>query len=163
MAVGDGSSCCARDWAKSIRAGNPFWAAQRFKVAGWDDLQAAFENASGEKLGVFFAPWLNQQALPDIAIARAESAPHGKQHLLTITFSKQDAKLPLRLPLEIRGAGKAQTHWVDLAANSNSATLKLAFQPQSLRLTRKCASGACWKPANCRRFCASGWLPVRHS
>jgi hypothetical protein len=111
-----------------------FWATQRFKVAGWDDLQAAFENASGEKLGAFFAPWLDQQALPDIAIARAESAPYGKQHLLTITFSKQDAKLPLRLPLEIRGAGKAQTHWVDLAANSNSATLKIAFQPQSLCL-----------------------------
>ena len=32
------------------------------------DLQTAFESASGEKLGSFFAPWLDQQALPEITI-----------------------------------------------------------------------------------------------
>ncbi|MDD2741190.1 MAG: M1 family aminopeptidase [Rhodocyclaceae bacterium] len=111
-----------------------FWTAQRFKVASWDDLQAAFESASGEKLGSLFAPWLDQQALPAVSIAHAESSRSGKQHLLNLTFNKQDANLPLRLPLEIKGAGKRQTHWVDLAASSNSATLKLAFKPQSLRL-----------------------------
>jgi len=111
-----------------------FWAAQRFKVASWDDLQAAFENASGEKLGAFFAPWLAQQALPDFAIARAESTPHGKQHLLTIAFKKQDASLPMRLPLEISAAGRRETHWVELDTARDTTTLKLAFKPQSLRL-----------------------------
>ena len=111
-----------------------FWAAQRFKVASWDDLQAAFESASGEKLGSFFAPWLDQQALPAVTITRAESSRSGKQHQLNITFNKQDAKLPLRLPLEIKGAGKLETHWVELGAERNSATIKIAFAPQSLRL-----------------------------
>ncbi len=111
-----------------------FWATQRFKVAGWDDLQAAFETASGQKLGAFFAPWLDQQALPDIAIARAESAPRGKQHLLTITFKKKDAILPMRLPLEVSAAGRHETHWVELDAARDSATMKLAFKPQALRL-----------------------------
>jgi hypothetical protein len=40
----------------------------------------------------------------------------------------------LRLPLEIRGAGTPETHWVDLGAERNSATIKLTFKPQSLRL-----------------------------
>ena len=111
-----------------------FWAAHRFKVASWDDLQAAFESASGEKLGSFFAPWLDQRALPEVTITRAESSRSGKQHQLNITFSKQDAKLPLRLPLEVRGAGTPETHWVDLGAERNSAIIKLAFAPQSLRL-----------------------------
>jgi hypothetical protein len=97
-------------------------------------LQTAFESASGEKLGAFFAPWLDQQALPDVAITHAESSRSGKQYQLNITFGKQDANLPLRLPLEIRGAGKHETHWIDLAAARNTATLKLAFKPQTLRL-----------------------------
>ncbi len=111
-----------------------FWSAQRFKVASWDDLQAAFEKASGEKLGAFFAPWLDQQALPDVAIVRAESAPRGKQNLLTIAFKKQDASLPMRLPIQISAAGRRETQWVELDAARDTATLKLAFKPQTLRL-----------------------------
>jgi aminopeptidase N len=111
-----------------------FWAAQRFKVAGWEDLQAAFEKASGEKLGSFFNAWLDQEALPDLAIARADSIPSGKQHQLNLRFTKQAAQLPLRLPLEVSGGGKRETHWVDLPAESTTASIKLGFQPQTVRL-----------------------------
>ena len=89
-----------------------FWAAQRFRIAGWDELQAAFESASGEKLGAFFAAWLDQPALPDVAIAHAESTavrtPGSPPYQLTIRFRKQDARLPLRLPIEISGAGQRE-------------------------------------------------------
>jgi hypothetical protein len=115
-----------------------FWASQRFKTASWGDLQAAFERASGEKLGGFFSPWLDQQALPAIAIAHADTAPSrtpgSKQHRLNIQFSKQDANLPLRLPVEVTSGGQRETHWVQLDAARNSATLELANQPQTLRL-----------------------------
>ena len=115
-----------------------FWAAQRFRIAGWNDLQAAFESASGEKLGTFFAAWLDQQALPDVAITHAEStqirSPNGQPYQLNISFRKQDARLPLRLPIEISGAGQRETRWVDLGAEHNTASLKLAFAPQALRL-----------------------------
>jgi len=115
-----------------------FWAAQRFRIAGWNDLQAAFEGASGEKLGAFFAAWLDQQALPDVAITHAEStqirSPSSQPYQLNISFSKQDARLPLRLPLEISGTGQRETRWVDLGAKRTTASLKLAFAPQTLRL-----------------------------
>ena len=111
-----------------------FWAAQRFKVAGWDDLQAAFESVPGEKLGAFFASWLDLQALPDVSITRAESKPSGTQHQLDISFNKRDARLPLRLPLEIIAAGQRQTHWVDLDAERTTASIKLDFAPQNARL-----------------------------
>ena len=115
-----------------------FWAAQRFRIAGWDDLQAAFESASGEKLGAFFAAWLDQPALPDVAIAHAESTavrtPGSPPYQLTIRFRKQDARLPLRLPIEISGAGQRETRWVELDAERNTATIPLAFAPQTLRL-----------------------------
>ena len=111
-----------------------FWVAQRFKVASWDDLKTAFESASGEKLGSFFAPWLDQQALPDVAIASAESIPSGTLHQLKIHFNKKDARLPLRLPLEISAAGQREIRWVDLGAQQDAATFMLAFAPQTVRL-----------------------------
>jgi hypothetical protein len=130
-----------------------FWAAQRFKVAAWEDLQRAFENASGEKLGPFFAAWLDQPALPDIAIAEAtvqpvstadrasDRAPDrtpisalGERYLLTIDFRKQAARLPLRLPIEISGGGEREIRWVELGADRHAATIALAFLPQTLRL-----------------------------
>jgi hypothetical protein len=111
-----------------------FWVAQRFKVASWDDLKTAFESASGEKLGSFFAPWLDQQALPDVAIASAESIPSGTLHQLKINFNKKDARLPLRLPLEISAAGQREIRWVDLGAQQDAATFMLAFAPQTVRL-----------------------------
>ena len=115
-----------------------FWAAQGFRIASWDELQAAFESASGEKLGAFFAAWLDQPALPDVAIAHAESTavrtPGSPPYQLTIRFRKQDARLPLRLPVEISGAGQRETRWVELDAERNTATIPLAFAPQTLRL-----------------------------
>ena len=111
-----------------------FWAAQRFRIAGWDDLQAAFESAAGEKLGAFFSAWLDQRGLPAVAIAHAASTPDGKHYRLDLSFSKQDARLPLRLPLEITGANRTETRWVDLGAERDSASLQLDFAPQTLRL-----------------------------
>jgi aminopeptidase N len=126
---------------EGIRA---FWATQRFKTASWDDLQAAFERASGEKLGSFFAPWLDQHALPAVAITHAYATAHAdevpgrtpgnKPYQLNIQFSKQDSKLPLRLPVEVTAGGQRETHWVSLDAARNAATLDLAVKPQTLRL-----------------------------
>ncbi len=97
-------------------------------------MKTAFESASGEKLGSFFAPWLDQQALPDVAIASAESIPSGTLHQLKINFNKKDARLPLRLPLEISAAGQREIRWVDLGAQQDAATFMLAFAPQTVRL-----------------------------
>lgn len=37
-----------------------FWRDNRFKVAGWADIQIAFEAESGRGLGVFFDTWIDQ-------------------------------------------------------------------------------------------------------
>ncbi|MBU3696996.1 M1 family metallopeptidase [Dechloromonas sp.] len=111
-----------------------FWATQRFRVANWDDLQAAFEQASGQRLGEFFSTWLDETTLPDIRIASAELTKAGKQQRLSLTFQKRNASLPLRLPIEVRAPGRQENLWVTLAPNSDRATLALPFAPQSLRL-----------------------------
>lgn len=112
-----------------------FWNAQRFRVASWEDLQASFEFASGERLGVFFAAWLDQRTLPAVAVTHAEAmSPAGGQHQLHLRFDKKEARVPLRLPVEISGAGRRETHWVELGAEQHRAMIPLAFVPRTLRL-----------------------------
>ena len=111
-----------------------FWTAQRFRVASWDDLQAAFEQSSGQRLGEFFSAWLDQTTLPDVSIASAELTKAGRQQRLSITFQKRNAGIPLRLPIELRSPGRQQVQWLTLAPNSDRAILTLPFVPQSLRL-----------------------------
>jgi hypothetical protein len=111
-----------------------FWTAQRFRIAGWEDLQRAFESASGEKLDSFFAAWLELKTLPEVAVANTESRPRGKGHQLNIRFARTPTDLPLRLPIEIGAGTQRETHWINLGSGQNSAALTLSFAPQTLRL-----------------------------
>ena len=44
-----------------------------FKVSGWGDLRAAFEEASGEKLEDFFRQWTERSGAPSLSLADVEA------------------------------------------------------------------------------------------
>jgi hypothetical protein len=111
-----------------------FWGAQQFKVASWRDLQAAFERASGQQLGAFFASWLDQRGMPNVGIDGAASAPVAGKHRLTLQFAGGKARPQLYLPLEISGDGRREMRWLTLPANATQAVLMLDFAPQRLRV-----------------------------
>lgn len=111
-----------------------FWARQRFRTAGWGELQAAFEGASGQALGPFFEAWLNQRALPAVRIESAITRADGSQHQLTLNLAQDAPAHPLRLPVEVLAPGRREIHWVSLAGPRASATLRLGFAPQGVRL-----------------------------
>ena len=118
-------------FAQGIRE---FWGAQQFKVASWQDLQVAFEHASGQQLDAFFASWLDQRGLPEVAIVGATSRPVEGRHRLTLRFAGDKVRPELNLPLEISGDGRRETRWLMLPANATQAVLSLDFAPQRLRL-----------------------------
>jgi hypothetical protein len=112
-----------------------FWAGQRFRTASWDELRAAFEGASGQRLGPFFEAWLNQRALPAVRLENASLRPDGdKHHQLTVNVAQDTPTHPLRLPLEVIGPGRREIHWVSLDGPRASTTLRLGFAPQGVRL-----------------------------
>src|SRR4030095_15345933 len=49
-----------------------FWDEKRFKTASWNDLRAAFEQASGRKLGAFFEQWLTRPGAPAVRVLSAQ-------------------------------------------------------------------------------------------
>lgn len=120
---------------KAFRQGlRAFWSAQRFRLAAWEDLQAAFERASGQSLAPFFAAWLDHRGAPSVAIESAESRPLGDRHRLGVTVAQGAPPLPLRLPIEITAPGRREVRWIDVATARATADIALDFQPQALRL-----------------------------
>ncbi|MCW5620720.1 MAG: hypothetical protein KIS79_06410, partial [Burkholderiales bacterium] len=83
-----------------------FWQAHRFSQAGWDDLRAAFENASGHALSGFFRQWLERNGAPRVRIERARQA--GKT--LHVTLVQEAPVYALAVPVRLEsaaGAGQA--------------------------------------------------------
>lgn len=107
-----------------------FWARWRFRSASWGELQAAFEEASGQRLGPFFAAWLNQRTLPAVRIDAARAS--GRQ--LTLDLAQDGPPHPLRLPVEITAPGRREVRWVSLDGPRARVGIELDFSPDSVRL-----------------------------
>lgn len=107
-----------------------FWTRWRFRTAGWGELQAAFEEASGQRLGPFFEAWLKQRGLPAVRIDAAQAS--GRQ--LTLDLAQDGPPHPLRLPMEISAPGRRETRWVSLDGPRARVSLALDFTPDSVRL-----------------------------
>ncbi|PKO90081.1 MAG: peptidase M1 [Betaproteobacteria bacterium HGW-Betaproteobacteria-12] len=111
-----------------------FWTRQQFRVAGWADLQTAFEAAAGQPLGPFFATWLDQPSLPAIRLEDAELRTPGGRYRLQLTLSQDGPPLTLRLPLEVAAGERRATHWLEIAGKRTQATLELDFPAETVRL-----------------------------
>jgi len=78
-------------FAAGLRA---FWREQRFRIAGWPELQRAFEQASGRKLERFFAQWLDRRGVPQVRIDAASSG--------SVTLVQDTPAYELQVPIVLR-------------------------------------------------------------
>jgi aminopeptidase N len=78
-----------------------FWRKHRHRRAGWRDLRAAFEGASGRDLGRFFAQWVDAGGLAQPRIA---SAIYGRDGVV-LTLQQSPPAYDLDLPLHVRSGG----------------------------------------------------------
>lgn len=105
-----------------------FWQQWRFRSAGWKDLQHAFEQASGEDLGVFFEQWLRWPSAPQL---RLESA--GKQGSdLQVRLGQDRPAYQLDVPLRIITAQGAKD--VTVRVDQPTQTLTLPGQGDATRV-----------------------------
>lgn len=111
-----------------------FWTSRRFTVAAWEDLQAAFEKVSGEKLGDFFSTWVDRRDLPDVHIEQAETRASGKQHHLSLNLHRAGTAAALRLPVELSAPDRREVRWIDVRATRSTIRLDLDFAVQTVRL-----------------------------
>lgn len=106
-----------------------FWQQQRFKVASWDDLRAAFEQASGRDLRGFFAQWLER---PGAAALRIVSAR--RDGALKLQIAQSEPAYALHIPVEIRFDDRAETRWLGIKAKNEALSVDVAPHARSVRL-----------------------------
>ncbi len=111
-----------------------FWKEQQFKVAGWAELQHAFETTSGKKLDTFFTQWLTQSGASQPFIKNAQWSADQGPYRVSITLAQQVPAYRLRVPLVITTAEGKEEHIVELTQEQQDYILKSAAQPVSLAL-----------------------------
>jgi hypothetical protein len=87
-----------------------FWRDFQFRRAGWDDLRAAFEAASGSDLRPFFAQWIARAGAPVLALESAERQKEG----VALTLRQDGTPYALRLPVRLATASGSETRTIAL-------------------------------------------------
>ena len=111
-----------------------FWEQHKFKVASWNDLRAAFEQAAGRPLKTFFEQWVDRAGGPAPAIAQAQAQTVGGKTRLVLTVTQTAPAYSLRVPIEIVTGNRSETRWVDLDRERQVVTLELGAMPDGVRL-----------------------------
>jgi len=108
-----------------------FWERNRFRLASWNDLQLAFEQASKRSLAVYFEQWLNRAGGPSVRIVEARAS--GKSRL-AISLEQSAPPYALRLPVEIASAEGTETRWIAIERTKQKIELDVTATPESVRL-----------------------------
>lgn len=108
------------------------WAAQRFRVAAWPDLQAAFETAAGRDLSAFFDQWLSLAVLPRLELGQVEHRQNGQANELVMTIRQSAPPSRLRVPLAVETTAGIDRHWVELNSVEQIIVLPLPATPRSV-------------------------------
>ncbi|HYD59860.1 MAG TPA: M1 family aminopeptidase [Noviherbaspirillum sp.] len=118
-------------FAKGIRL---FWDKNRFKHAGWSELRAAFEQASGKRLGEFFEQWLKRAGGPSISIPDARMVTEAGKPRLQLTVEQAAPAYKLRLPVELVFSERSELRWIDAASPRDVVSIDMPSAPAGVRL-----------------------------
>lgn len=119
-------------FARGIRL---FWERERFRIAGWDALRAAFEESAGRSLQGFFQQWLELPGGPAPRIERARVAEQaGQETRLLVSLAQPAPVHALRLPLQLMAGERSETRVVEFAEGRAQAELTVGFVPEGVAL-----------------------------
>ena len=117
------------------RAIKLFWEQNRFRIAGWKELQLAFEQASGRVLADFFRQWLDVPGGPKVALEQAYFVAQGNGGgVLHVELSQSGPTHTLHLPLQMEDGSGSQTRWLNVSKARETIRLTLERAPQTLSL-----------------------------
>lgn len=118
-------------FSKGIR---DFWTKHRFAIAGWSDLQATFEMASGRHLDWFFDQWLDRTGAPEIALAGAETEGEAGNYLTTVSLEQSGDVYKLLVPIEIETTSGTHREAVRFEEAEETFALRTGDKPVMVRI-----------------------------
>ena len=110
-----------------------FWTTQRGRVAGWKQLEAAFERASGRELGWFFEQWVDASGAPEVTLVAPRVVSDGTRHRLE--FKVVQSGPVYRLKLRARLVTDDGTQWLPVKLEDRVTQLSFDLEAPARRLT----------------------------
>ncbi|MCP3666096.1 MAG: M1 family metallopeptidase [Gammaproteobacteria bacterium] len=115
-----------------------FYQDNRYRSAGFRELQSAFEQSSGESLKAFFRQWTRRIGAPSLALTNIKVTHRESDVLLTATLRQTQKERPfsLRVPLYIHTEGSTtpQRCQIELNQSTREISLPLASRPLSIQV-----------------------------
>lgn len=99
------------------------------KVAGWAEIQAAFEAETQQNLSAFFTAWIERPGAPELTVSNATNADGVR---FTLTQIQDGPAYPLSIPIDIKTLTGVERHVVNL--NSKSETFSFPTQVKALEV-----------------------------
>lgn len=108
---------------------------QRFKLTGWKEIQARFEEVSGEQLGEFFNTWLSRPYAPEITLGETEvsQAADGSWNV-SFALSQQAPTWPLQIPVSVQGTDGSVLLQKTVALDTENQRYQFSLAGQPARL-----------------------------
>jgi hypothetical protein len=120
-----------------VRGLQRFYADNRFRAAGYDDLRQAFESASGRDLGAVFTAWTTRTGAPRLALSEVQAEPLETGFRITglIRQTQSEAPYPLALPVVAHPVdGPPREVLVEVAGREGRFSIDLPSAPARLAL-----------------------------
>jgi aminopeptidase N len=112
-----------------------FYAEQRFRVAGYSDLQAAFEAVSGLELEQDFDQWVTRVGAPALRLrdARVEATAAGYRLSARLEQSQDGPAYSLQVPVAVQLEGRGFALRRALSMDEKTLDVSLSFDRRPLR------------------------------
>jgi aminopeptidase N len=123
------------------------WERHRFKRAGWADLEAAFEAASGRDLSAFFQQWVERRGAPSLRLEDASAHRSGGGYELAVRIGQDEPFYRLEVPVTVETATGPVLHRIEVTGPQTVASIMLDAEPRQVavdpdyRLFRRLAPG----------------------
>ena len=106
---------------------------QRFKVAGYEDVQHSFDAVAGEPLAGFFQQWVQRNGAPQLRVSKARAEAGGPPYRLTVVIEQVQAgpayRLNVPVAVHLHGVDQAYQTTVSLRNKQQTITLELNQRP----------------------------------
>jgi len=107
-----------------------FWTNNKFQVAGWEQIRAAFEQAAGRDLRWFFRQWLSRPGAPRIHIEKHSLSKAGA---VAVTLRQDDPTYRLSVNVDVETTEGRNRHRVRL--ETKRKTVELPVDGKLLRVS----------------------------
>jgi hypothetical protein len=111
-----------------------FWTDHRFRVAGWTDLQRAFQQAPGSDLAWFFDQWVRRAGIPRIELVEARREGSEGDYHVTVKVRQSRPLYRNRLPVVIDTPAESERHDVVLDRHEQDFRIASQRKPLAVRL-----------------------------